>query len=328
RHARSLLPPAVAVFLGNAQPPLAALAAVTQPLPPLLCNSRRSSLPSLFISSSQPPATISLSYSTIAAATPSSAAAPPAHSHLLPSLPRRHPPLAAASSSLVAAVFFSPAAAALAGLSLPSSFLPCCRSPHPCHPCRCCFLSIGCFFLRRPPQFLLFITVGHPCHLPLQPLQPTAATSFSQPPADLLLTVACSHRSHTPTRSPPIPCLSPYSLLLTCRRCHPSWAAACHSSPLPPLLCCYRQLLLLPRRRTIAPPPLPAAVVASSHASSSFFPLQPPLVGPRCLPGSHFFFLAGLVSISITIAPPLRRKLMPLTRHQKKKLTIYNNTTR
>ncbi|RWW70205.1 hypothetical protein BHE74_00022124 [Ensete ventricosum] len=90
------------------------------------------------------------------------------------------PSLAAASfSSLIAVVFFSPTAVALAGLSLPSSFLPCCRSPHPYHPCRQCFLSLGCFFLRRPPQFLLFITADHPCHFPLQPLQPTTATSFS-----------------------------------------------------------------------------------------------------------------------------------------------------
>ncbi|RRT58646.1 hypothetical protein B296_00045725 [Ensete ventricosum] len=101
------------------------------------------------------------------------------------------------------------------------------------------------------------------------------------------------------------------------------------ASPLPPLLCYCSQLL--PCWRTVAPPPLPAAAahlclcrccrgplaatVASSRALLIFFPLQPsqpqpPLVGPRCLPGSHFFFLAGP---SITIAPPLRRKLMPLT---------------
>ncbi|RRT63940.1 hypothetical protein B296_00032580 [Ensete ventricosum] len=84
---------------GLAGPPLAALIVATQPLPPLLCSSRWPSLPSLFIPSSQLSATISLSSSTIVAATPSLAAAPPVHSHLLPPLPRRHQPLATTSFS-------------------------------------------------------------------------------------------------------------------------------------------------------------------------------------------------------------------------------------
>ncbi|RRT37298.1 hypothetical protein B296_00042558 [Ensete ventricosum] len=273
----------------------------------------------------------------------------------------KKPPSSSVASSppVVAAVFFSPVAAALARLSLPSSFLPYYRSPHPYHPCRRRFLSLGCFFVCRPLQFLLFITAGHPCHLPLQPLQPTTATSFSQPPADLLLFPCCcclllfitiGHPCHlqlqplqptTATSFSQAPAalgrthphghhlflaFPPSSLLLACRHCHPLWVAACHFSPLSllPLLCCCRQLLL-PRQRTVAPPPLPAvaahlclcrchhplaAAVASSHALLIFFPLQPPQPQPP------------LVGPSITIAPPLRRKLMPLTRQQKKELNI------
>ncbi|RWV96423.1 hypothetical protein GW17_00040867 [Ensete ventricosum] len=79
-------------FLGDTQPLLVALVAATQPLPSLLYSSCRPSLPSLFIPSSQPPTTISLSSSTTAATTPSLATAPPAHSHLFPPLPCCHPP--------------------------------------------------------------------------------------------------------------------------------------------------------------------------------------------------------------------------------------------
>ncbi|RRT72008.1 hypothetical protein B296_00003077 [Ensete ventricosum] len=81
--------------------------------------------------------------------------------------------------------------------------------------------------------------------LPLS-LQPTVATSSPSPPTS-------SHRCcplprlplpPSTTAVPPLlfitagPCFSPSSLLLTCRRCHPSLAAACHSSPLSLLPCC------------------------------------------------------------------------------------------
>ncbi|RWW68780.1 hypothetical protein BHE74_00023666 [Ensete ventricosum] len=166
-----------------------------------------------------------------------------------------------------------------------------------------------------PPLF--FITASHPCHLPLP-----------QPPFHSRLQPSVAH-THTVTTSS---LLSPSSLLLTCRHCHPSWVAACHSSPLPPLLCCCRQLLLLPHRCSVAPPPLPATVVhlclcrccrrplaaavASSHALLIFFPLQPPqpqppLTGPYCLSSSHFFFLIGPHCSSEPAAPPLHCKLIP-----------------
>ncbi|RZS00545.1 hypothetical protein BHM03_00030265 [Ensete ventricosum] len=153
-----------------------------------------------------------------------------------------------------------------------------------------------------------------------------------QPPPHSRLQPSVAH-THTVTTSSllspffPAPCLPlPPPVVGRCLPFFPTTAA----SPLPPLLC-YCSQLLLPRWRTVAPPPLPAAAahmclcrccrgplaatVASSRALLIFFPLQPPqpqppLAGPRCLPGSHFFFLAGP---SITIAPPLRRKLMPLT---------------
>ncbi|RZS05768.1 hypothetical protein BHM03_00036323 [Ensete ventricosum] len=50
-------------------------------------------------------------------------------------------------------------------------------------------------------------------------------------PSSILL---CQPQSSQPL----LPCFSPSSLLLTCRRCHPSWAAAWHSSPLPLLPRC------------------------------------------------------------------------------------------
>ncbi|RRT50502.1 hypothetical protein B296_00046568 [Ensete ventricosum] len=172
-------------------------------------------------------------------------------------------------------------------------------------------------------------SVGHRSSSPpLHHCRPSLPSHYR----NLLFTAAYSPRSHTPTPSPPLPCFSPSSLLLTCHRCHPSWAAACHSSPLPPLLCCCRQLLLLPHRRSVAPPLLPAtavhlflyrccrrplaAAVASSRAFLIFFPLQPPqpqppLTGPRCLPSSHFFFLAGPHCSSEPAAPPLHCKLIP-----------------
>ncbi|RZR87941.1 hypothetical protein BHM03_00015425 [Ensete ventricosum] len=188
---------------------------------------------------------------------------------------------------------------------------PYCRSPHPCHPCRHCFLSLGCFFLCHPPQFLLFITAGHPCHLPLQP---TVATSFSQPPAALGCThphghhlflafplLTCSSPAAAATRRGPLPAILP--------RCHcfpaasstlllpptPSSSPSAHSSVasasrcrstsvplsfLPPLLCCRNRLQPCP------PHLLPFA--ATSAAT-------------RCLSGSHFFFLIGP---SITIPLP------------------------
>ncbi|RRT42234.1 hypothetical protein B296_00013303 [Ensete ventricosum] len=80
-------------------------------------------------------------------------------------------------------------------------------------------------------------SVGHCSSSPplyrRRPSLPSPTAAAATHCRSLLLTAACSPRSHTPTRSPPLPCFSPSSLLLTCRRCHPSWATACHSSPLP-----------------------------------------------------------------------------------------------
>ncbi|RWW65240.1 hypothetical protein BHE74_00027465 [Ensete ventricosum] len=222
-------------FLGHAQPLLVALVAATQLLPPLLCSSCRPSLPSLFISSSQPSATISLSSSTTTATTPSSAAAPPTHNHLLPPLPRRHPLLAAASfSSLVAIIFSifpmqatatsaasphcclsslplsppagphcSPAAAALIGL--------CC--PIAAQPCRCLLCRNS-----RPP--LLSLIVGY-CLLPPAPIADAVAVLVLRllPMAYhrcLLSSVAVAAPSSA--AQPPLPSLLPHlpPLLLPC----------------------------------------------------------------------------------------------------------------
>ncbi|RRT63596.1 hypothetical protein B296_00020330, partial [Ensete ventricosum] len=91
---------------------------------------------------------------------------------------------------------------------------------------------------------------GHPCHLPLQPLQPTVATSFPQPPP--LPPAAHDHCSNC--TQPPIPCSNnrshnkvlanrshyPSSTLAATSRCHllPSSsiavvAASSSSLPLP-----------------------------------------------------------------------------------------------
>ncbi|RRT36242.1 hypothetical protein B296_00052009 [Ensete ventricosum] len=101
------------------------------------------------------------------------------------------------------------------------------------------FLSLDCFFLRRPPQFL-----------------PSSSSSSAIP--------AISHYSHcNPLPQPPShsrlqPSVAHTHTVTTSSLLFPFFPAP-HLPPLPPLLCCCRQLLLLPRRRTVAPPSLPAA---------------------------------------------------------------------
>ncbi|RWW80458.1 hypothetical protein BHE74_00011199 [Ensete ventricosum] len=209
------------------------------------------------------------SSSTIAAATPSSAAAPPAHNHLLPPLPRRHLPLAAASSSLIAAVFFSPIAA-LAGLSLPSSFLPCCRSPHPCHRC---FLSLGCFFLRWPPEFLP--SSSSPPAIPAIS-HCSRCNPLPQPPSHSRLQPSVAHTHMVTTSSLlfpffPAPHLSPLPHVVSrCRLFFPAASSA---------------LLLLP---TPSSPSMHSSAASASYYRSASVPLSllppPPCCRSRLQP--------------------------------------------
>ncbi|RWW36969.1 hypothetical protein BHE74_00057965 [Ensete ventricosum] len=178
--------------------------------------------------------------------------------HLPPSLPRRTP-LPQLSSDPRCLVFFP----------LPQSPLSQ-QPPAPAILNRRLLSSSSCAHrrrCRRPP-------LHH--RRPFLPSPTAAAATHCR---NLLLTAACSPRSHTPTRSPPPPCFSPSSLLLTYRRCLPLFLAAT-ASPLPPLLCCCRPLLL-PRRRTVAPPPLPAVAAHPCLCRCCRRPHLPPTAPPR-----------------------------------------------
>ncbi|RRT44732.1 hypothetical protein B296_00037378 [Ensete ventricosum] len=133
-------------------------------------------------------------------------------------------------------------------------------------------------------------------------------------------------------------------MLLTCHRCHPSWPVAYYSSPLsllPHYLLCFaasansffpfstqwRRLRFL----------LPQRICASVVAVADPFATTSAIATPRWTPAAYWAPTSSssldpvarrnslplvVVSISITIIPPLRRKLMPLIRQQKKELNI------
>ncbi|RZR74098.1 hypothetical protein BHM03_00032150, partial [Ensete ventricosum] len=234
RLSRSLLPPAVAVL-----PHVSCRHLCCRPAPPLLPH-----LPPLLLPPASAASTAPSSHQpSLSFPTPHHRLAPP---RLLPHLPcschRPAPPLLLPHLPLPVTVEPLRHQPSPSPMPLPLTAIagPCCRSPHPCHPCRRCFLSLGCFFLRRPSQFLLFITAGHPCHLPLQPLQPTATTSFSQPPAALGRTHPHGH--HLFLAFPLLPCSSPVvaatrrgllPTILPCHRCFPAASSALLLSPTP-----------------------------------------------------------------------------------------------
>ncbi|RZS11003.1 hypothetical protein BHM03_00042289, partial [Ensete ventricosum] len=179
---------------------------------------------------------------------------------------------------------------------------------------------------------------------------PTAAVvaGLSLPSSFLL----CQPQSSEPL----LPCFSPSSLLLTCRRCHLSWAAACHSP-------CYRYFPAASSALLLPPTPPPSAhssAASASYCRSASVPLSLLPQSPSVVPSSSSSLCSHLnrshpspdpsacraptssfssdhvarrnplpllvVSIFITIAPPLRRKLMPLTQQQKKELKHHRST--
>ncbi|RRT32600.1 hypothetical protein B296_00055790, partial [Ensete ventricosum] len=223
------------------------------------------------------------------------------------------------------------AAAALTVLPLPSSFPPllpqqlhalcrclpllphlslataCCRSRFQpafftaaCHCSICCplpWLPLPLSATAVPP--LLFITAGHPCHLPLQPLQPTAVTSFSQLPAAVGRTHPHGHHfflafPFPPYSSPtagatrrwPLPATLPRCLLcFACIRASVVVAAApiCRLQPHPAGAhpCFSHTVAATPASTAVAPSSTTAAPILSSSSSAhSRRCRRPPSISP------------------------------------------------
>ncbi|RWW51117.1 hypothetical protein BHE74_00042554, partial [Ensete ventricosum] len=148
-----------------------------------------------------------------------------------------------------------------------------------------------------PP--LLFITAGHPCHLPLQPLQPTVAASFLQPPAALGRTHPHGH--HLFLAFPLLPCSSP-AAAATRRGPLPAILPRCHCFP------ATSSALLLPPTPSSSPSTHSSAASASCCRSASV-PLSllppPPCCGSRFQPCPHH-----LLPSAATSATPRRTLLL------------------